>query len=145
MRLTARILAPALLLAALAQPAFAADKLVPQTATGALEGHRGKPWTEPLFTCAGYHTYNLRRLKGAGDTSGAWDAAGKAVDLKTAGAAQYAKDKGVSLDAATATATKRIESYAFAVEAQDYGTTDFFPGWNKACDEIWAGWKKAGG
>ena len=135
----------ALAASALAQPSLAGDKLVPQTAKGALESHRGKPWTEPLFTCGGFHTYNLRRLKGAGDTAGAWDAAGKAVDMKTAGIALLVKDRGMTPDAATAMATKRIEGYAFAVEAEDYGTTDFFPGWNKACDEIWAGWKQFGG
>lgn len=137
-------LASALTLAALAQPALAADKLVPQTATGALQAHRGKPWTEPLFTCAGYHTYNLRRLKGAGDSAGAWAAAGKAVDMKTAGIAQLVKDRGMTTEAATARATPLVNNYAMAVEMgiQD---DDFFASWNKACDEIWAGYKKAGG
>lgn len=139
MRLVACILA-----LAVAGPAVAAEKLVPQNATGALEQHRGKPWTEPLFTCAGFHTYDMRRLKGAGDTAGAWAAIGKALDLKTAGVAQLAKDQGISNEAATRQATSQVEAYAFAVEAENYGEADFFPGWNKACAEIWAGYKKAG-
>lgn len=141
MRLTA--LAPALILVALAQPSLAADRFVPQTAKGALESHRGKPWTEPLFTCAGFHTYNMRRLKGAGETSDAWDALGRVADFKDAGAAQWAKDKGVNAAAAAAQATKASDNYSIAIEMEDLDDAGVRE-WTAACDEIWAGYRKAG-
>lgn len=140
-----RLFACVLALTVAAGPALAAEKLVPANATGALEAHRGKPWSEALFTCAGFQTYHTRRLKAAGDPAGAWTAVGKAVDLKNAGIAQLAKDNGMAVEAATPRGTARVDGYAFAVEAEDYGEGDFLSGWNKACDEIWAGYRKAGG
>lgn len=132
------------LAAAFAGPAAAADKLVPETAKGALEAHRGKPWRTPLFICAGFHTYDSGRLNDEGDAAGSWNAMRRGVEFKDAGARQLVQDQGVSAEVAAATATRLTKNHATGIGMAIQGDT-FIADWRKACDEIWTGYKKAGG
>lgn len=141
MRMIVCILA---LSSAIAGPASAADKLVPATATGALEAHRGKPWRTPLFTCAGFHIYDSGRLTDAGDAAGSRKAMQRALEFKDAGARQLVLDQGVAPEVAIAKATRLSDNYATGVGMAIQGDT-FIADWRKACEEIWTGYRKAGG
>ena len=141
-----RLLLPALILAAaLASPALAADKLVPPTATGALEAHRGKPWYEPLETCAGFHIYNSRRLSAASDGAGYEAAMTRAADFMMPAAKRISEDQGKTFGEGLEAAQPQVQDYAMALEMTGSGKPDFIAGWTRACDEILSGYKKAFG
>ena len=131
------------LTATLAGPALAADKLVPAGATGALGEHKGKPWREPLTNCAGFHVWNGRNLKNAGDMNGSWDEAGKAADFMTAAANRISQDEGKTYDqafAANQTSVKNVVTYLdMEMSPPDVA------GWTSHCQEVLAGYRKAFG
>ncbi|MDO9336253.1 MAG: hypothetical protein Q7T61_07615 [Caulobacter sp.] len=135
------ILCPLTLAAVLVGPALAADKLIPATATGAVGEHRGKPWLEPLTNCAGFHAWNGRNLKLAGDTKGAWDEAGKTADFMTAAANRVSQDRSVTYDQAFAGNQRPIKNVMtyLDMEMVPPDVTD----WTQHCQEILAGYRKA--
>lgn len=133
------ILIVALAAAAVAGPAVAADRLVPDTATGALAEHRGKPWREPLTNCTGFHTWHGRNLEEAGDSKGSWDEAGKAAGFMTAAAERISADQGKTIDEAMAGNKRRVQN---VVTSLDMSTPDV-AGWTKVCQEYLAGYRKA--
>ncbi|MDB5470247.1 MAG: hypothetical protein JWR84_1807 [Caulobacter sp.] len=141
-----RLLLPVLVLAAaLAGPALAADKLVPATAAGALEAHRGKPWYEPLETCAGFHIYNSRRLSAAGDGAGYEAAMTRAAEFMMPAAKRISEDQGKTFGEGLEAAKPQVQNYATALEITATGDAAFISGWTRACDEILAGYKAAVG
>lgn len=141
-----RLLLPVLALTVmLASPALAADKLVPVNAAGALEGHRGKPWYEPLETCAGFHIYNARRLDAASDGAGYGAAMTRAADYMMPAAKRLSEDQGITFTEGLEAAKPKIQDYSMALEITGSGDAAFLAGWTKACDEILAGYKKAFG
>ncbi len=136
-------LAALILTSTLASPVFAADKLVPATATGAVGEHKGKPWREPLTNCAGFHAWNGRNMKAAGDTNGAWDEAGKAADFATRAAARISQDQGMTSDQATARNQQDIKNVVTYLDLE-MAPPDVAD-WTRHCQEILAGYEKAFG
>lgn len=132
----------ALSLAALvATPALATDKLIPANATGAIAEHKGKAWREPLTNCAGFHSWNLRRLKAAGDTAGAWAETDKIIAFTDAAAGRISADNGVAVDQAKAENRPRIQNVV------NYLDMEIEPpdpvGWTKVCTEYLAAYRRA--
>lgn len=141
-----RLLLPVLALTtALAGPALAADRLVPANATGALEAHRGKPWYEPLETCAGFHIYNARRLDAASDGAGYAAAMTRAADFLMPAAKRLSEDQGITFSEGLDRAKPEIQNYSMALEITGSGDAAFIANWTKACDDILAGYNKAVG
>lgn len=138
-----RLLLALILTTALAGPALAADKLIPATATGAVGEHKGKPWREPLINCAGFHAWNGRNLKAAGDTTGAWDEAGKAADFVTRAATRISEDQGITYDQATARNQQSIKGVVAYLDMEMVPPD--VAGWTSHCQDILAGYKKAFG
>ncbi|HYE47199.1 MAG TPA: hypothetical protein VEA44_15660 [Caulobacter sp.] len=127
----------------LAGPAAAADLTVSPTAAGALEAHRGKPWYVPLNNCAGFHIFNGRRLKEAGDASGSAAETAKAADFMTAAATRISQDQGKTYDQAFAGNQRKVQN---AVTALEMAIAPPDPAaWTKVCGEIMAGYRKVVG
>lgn len=140
-----RLLLPVLLLAAtLAGPALAADKTVPDGAAGALEPYRGKPWAVPLNNCAGFHTWNGRRLQDAGDSQGSWTQASKAAEFLAAAATRYSEDQGLTYDQGVEKAKPRIANAVKALDLAIQGD-DFLSSWTRTCDQVLSAYRKAFG
>jgi hypothetical protein len=134
-----RLILALALAAAVATPALAADRLVPDTATGALAEHKGKPWRVPLTNCAGFHTWNGRNLGEAGDSDASWNEAGKAADFMIAAARRISEDEGKTVEQATAGNKQRILNVVTSLDMSEPDVA----GWTRVCQEYLAGYRKA--
>lgn len=145
MRLLLPILAFAAGLGAFSGPALAAARLVPQTATGALEPYRGEPWYKAMENCAGFHVYNARRLSAASDGAGSEAAMTRAADFMMPAARRISEDGGITFSQGLEVAKPDVQNYATAIEFTASDEPDFITGWTEACDEILAGYNKTFG